>query len=77
KLNDKDDKLRRADFRVFAGTAGLKAGDADAAIDEMLGRMNEAVNRITLPNVFKYGTEGEKMVQQLLDICHKRIESFA
>ncbi|MHB8347401.1 MAG: type II toxin-antitoxin system HipA family toxin [Acidiferrobacterales bacterium] len=77
KLKGKDDKLRRADFRAFAGTAGLKAGDADAAIDEMLGRMNEAVNRITLPSVLKYGTEGGKMAQQMLDICRNRIESFA
>ena len=77
KLNGKDDRLCRADFRAFASTAGLKTGDADAAIDEMLGRMKEAVDRITLPKALEYGLEGEKMAQQLLDICRSRIESFA
>ena len=37
KLNGKDDKLRRADFRAFAATAGLKAAEADAAIDQDAG----------------------------------------
>jgi serine/threonine-protein kinase HipA len=39
KLNGKDDNLRRADFRTLAATAGLRAADADAAIDDMLRRM--------------------------------------
>jgi serine/threonine-protein kinase HipA len=76
KLNGKDDRLRRADFRAFAGTAGLKAGDTDATIDEMLGRMKEAVAGITLPKGFEYEAEAEKMAQELLDICRSRIESF-
>ena len=46
KLNGKDDNLRRADFRAFATTAGLKAADADAAIDEMSGRLTEAIGRL-------------------------------
>lgn len=77
KLNGKDDRLRRGDFRAFASTAGLKTGDADAAIDDMLARMKEAVDRITLPEALEYAPEAEKMAQQLLDICRARIESFA
>jgi serine/threonine-protein kinase HipA len=77
KLNGKDDKLRRADFRAFAATAGLKAGDADAAIDQMLGQMKEAIDRITLPEALDYEAEHEKMALQLFDICRSRIESFA
>jgi serine/threonine-protein kinase HipA len=46
KLNGKDDNLRRADFRVFAAIAGLRAGDADMAIDDMLRRMGAAVDGI-------------------------------
>jgi len=76
KLNGKDDRLHRADFRAFAGTAGLKISDADAVMDEMLERMNEAVDRITLPKVLEYGAEGEKILTQLIDICRSRIEGF-
>lgn len=77
KLNGKDDNLRRADFRALASTAGLKTGDADAATDETLGGMKEAVDRIALPKALEYGVEREKMVHQLLDICRSRIKSFA
>jgi len=77
KLNGKDDKLRRADFRAFAATAGLKAGDADAAIDQILEHTREAIDRITLPKALDYGAEYEKMALQLFDICRSRIESFA
>jgi serine/threonine-protein kinase HipA len=44
KLNGKDDNLRRADFRALATTAGLRAGDADAAMDDMLTRMGGAID---------------------------------
>jgi serine/threonine-protein kinase HipA len=77
KLNGKDDRLRRADFRAFAGTAGLKAADADAAIDEMSGRLAEAIGRIALPEAFEYSAEGRKMAKALLEIASSRIESFA
>ncbi|MFQ5666116.1 MAG: hypothetical protein ACE5I7_06745, partial [Candidatus Binatia bacterium] len=76
-VNGKDDKLRRADFRAFASTAGLKASDADAAIDGMLGKMADAVDRIALPEAVVYGEAGEKVAKQLLDICRRRMRSFA
>jgi len=76
KVNGKDDRLRRADFRAFAATAGLKAADADAAIDEMLGRLTEAAGQITLPKGLEYGADGEKMAKEVLDISRSRIESF-
>ena len=77
KLNGKDDRLSRADFRAFASTAGLKAGDADATIDEMLGRLTDALNRIRLPKALEYDAAGEKAARELLGICRSRIESFA
>jgi serine/threonine-protein kinase HipA len=76
KVNGKDDRLRRADFRAFASTAGLKAADADAAIDEMLGRLTKALDQIALPEALDYGAESEKMAKEVLDISHSRIESF-
>lgn len=42
KLNGKDDNLRRTDFRALATTAGLRAGDADTAMEDMLKRMGGA-----------------------------------
>jgi len=39
KLNGKDDNLRRADFRVLATTAGLRAADTDVEIDDLLQRL--------------------------------------
>ena len=77
KLNGKDDRLRRADFRAFAGTAGLKAADADAAIDEMSARLADAIGRIALPKGLECGVEGRTMAKELLDISSSRIESFA
>ena len=65
-------------FPVLVNTVkGLKAADADAAIDEMSGRLGEAIGRIALPKGLEYGAEGRKMATELLDICLSRIESFA
>lgn len=77
KLNGKDDNLSRADFRIFASTAGLKVSDADKAIDQMLQRLSDAVDRTALPKGLEYGAAGEKVAKQLLDICRGRIKSFA
>jgi len=78
KLNGKDDKLDRADFRAFASTAGLKAADADAAIDGMLERLAEAVGRISLPDGIEHSSEAShKVAKRVLGICRRRIDAFA
>lgn len=43
KLNGKDDRLRRADFKALAATAGLRAAQADAAIDELVSALEHAL----------------------------------
>jgi serine/threonine-protein kinase HipA len=73
KLNGKDDNLRRADFRTLATTAGLRASDADAAIDDMLKRLGVAVNHIALPKPMALTDDARKMVQEVLDTCRTRI----
>ena len=60
KLNGKDDKLRRADFRAFAVVAGIKASDADVAMDDMLGRLARGLDRVALPKPLEYSAEGKK-----------------
>ena len=76
KLNDKDDNLRRADFRALAATAGLRAGDADAAMEEMLRRIAGAVDRIAPPLTVGHGKEAAQLIHDVLDICRRRIETF-
>ena len=39
KLSGKDERLRRTDFVALATLAGLRAGDAQAAIDDVLQRL--------------------------------------
>ena len=76
KLNGKDDRLRRADFRALAATAGLRAADADAAIDDMIERTKQMADRITLPKLPYYGPEGEAMAAKKLKLCRTRIDSL-
>src|SRR5262249_3465456 len=49
KLNGKDDRLRRRDFRDVAATIGAKARDADMAIDDLTGRLRLGMEHIKLP----------------------------
>jgi serine/threonine-protein kinase HipA len=77
KLSGKDDNLGRTDFRVFAGTAGLKVSDADAAIDDMLARLTLAVDRINLPEAMDFSELAKNMATQLLELCRSRITSMS
>jgi serine/threonine-protein kinase HipA len=77
KLNGKDDGLRRRDFRTFAGTAGLRAADTDAAIDGLLGRLGLVIDQIALPVLASYGPNGRPMAERMLDIVRARLSSFA
>jgi serine/threonine-protein kinase HipA len=76
KLNGKDDNLRRADFRALAANSGLKAADADAAIDDTLRQIASAIDRLSLPKTIEHSPEMEKMVQGMLDTCRSRVEAF-
>jgi serine/threonine-protein kinase HipA len=77
KINGKDDKLRRADFHALAATAGLRAADADDAIDDMLEKLSRAVDHMTLPQKISYGVETAKLVEEFLDICRQRMKTFS
>ncbi|MGH7015007.1 MAG: type II toxin-antitoxin system HipA family toxin [Stellaceae bacterium] len=77
KLNGKDDSLRRADFRALATNAGLKVADADAAIDDMLKRLDSVIDAIALPKGIEPSVDAQKIVQDVLEICRKRVEALA
>jgi serine/threonine-protein kinase HipA len=77
KLNGKDDRLRRADFRAFASTASLKAADADAAIDELVVALARALDRIALPAPLSDGSAGADVAERMRAIVRERLEGFA
>ena len=76
KLNGKDERLKRADFLAAAATAGLRAADTHAALDDVLDRMQAGVAAITLPTLPGYGPSGEAAVARMLQICRERLASF-
>ncbi len=77
KLGGKDERLKRADFLAVAATAGLRASDANAAIDDVVQRMRAAVAAIKLPTLPSYGPSGEAAVARTLEICRERTAAFA
>ena len=76
KLNGKDDKLRRPDFQAMARTAGLKAADADKAIDALIDSIEHAIDRIALPSPPNLGTDGKETVEKMLEIIRARLSAF-
>jgi serine/threonine-protein kinase HipA len=77
KLNGKDDNLRRADFQALATTAGLRAGDAEAALDGVLQRLRGTIDGIAVPKAIELTDETRKMTAEVLDLCRRRIEGMA
>lgn len=77
KLNGKDDKLRRSDFRNLAAMAGVKAADADDAIDALLGDMKAAVAGLKLPVLTNYGPAGKAVADKVLEIVRNRLAGFS
>lgn len=77
KLSGKDDNLRRADFITLATTAGLRASDADTAIEDIVQRLRKAVVGIAVPKIIEVSDATRKMTEEVLDICRRRIEGMA
>lgn len=76
KVNGRDERLKRADFRALANIAGLQAAVADAAIDEMVQRIAAAARSVALPKGLNYGPEGEAAVARMIELCRTRTETF-
>jgi hypothetical protein len=62
---------------VTARTALLKATDADAIIDNTLAQVGQAIERISLPALSAYGSNGRQLAEQMFEIIHSRVMSFA
>ena len=76
KLNGKDDRLRRADFKAFSATAGIPSALADKTIDEVVQRVRSATSTTALPTLPTYGLRGETMIEEMLTLCRTRTEEF-
>jgi serine/threonine-protein kinase HipA len=77
KLNGKDDRLRRADFKAFASTAGLKSADSEAAINELVTALSGGLDQLELPALLSDGSQGAEMAERMRDIVRERINGFA
>lgn len=77
KLNGKDDRLRRTDFKAFAAKAGLRASDADAAIDAMISGLASALDRLALPATDLIGGAGKQVAERMQAIVSERLSGFA
>ncbi|HMD72089.1 MAG TPA: type II toxin-antitoxin system HipA family toxin [Bryobacteraceae bacterium] len=77
KVNGKDDRLRRADFRALAGIAGLKASAAESAIDETVAQLGQAVDRTALPRLPDSGREAGSMAEKMFELVRSRLTPFA
>lgn len=76
-LNGRDDRLSRADFRALAATAGMRAGDADAALDDLIMRLRPATDAMTLPDLRDRGPDMEAVPTRMLELIRGRIAAFA
>lgn len=76
KLNGKDENLHPKDFRAFARTAGVSAGDADRVIDETVGRLSGAVERVALPKLANRNPDSDGIVEQIRQIVRARIAAL-
>ncbi len=76
KLNGKDNRLRRDDFIKAAATAGLTAGDANAAIDDLLARIKPGIAALALPDVDGLDEDLRARADRMLGFCRERISGF-
>jgi serine/threonine-protein kinase HipA len=76
KLNGKDDQLRRKDFNTLARTIGLSAAEGDAAIDDVLTKLDKAANAIAVPSLVRSFAATSKMVDELLELVRDRISAL-
>jgi serine/threonine-protein kinase HipA len=74
KLSGKDDNLRRSDFITLATTAGLRAGDAEGALDDVVQRLRKAIDGIAVPKSIELSDAMQKMTSEVIDLCRRRIE---
>lgn len=76
KLSGKDDNLRRADFITLATTAGLRAGDAGRALDDVVERLRKVIDHVVVPEALELSDIARKIAAEMLDLCRARVEGW-
>ena len=76
KLNGKDERLRRADFVAVATLAGLRAGDANETLDEVLRAFTKAIDGLKVPAGCLNQPNAQVAVAKVLGICRERLDGF-
>ncbi len=76
KLSGKDERLRRADFVALASLAGLRAGDTQAAIDDVQQRLPLALAALVLPRALALSADARATVDRTLELCRSRVAAF-
>jgi len=77
KLNGKDDRLRRADFRAVATTVGIRATDADAAVDEVVSGLATGLESLAPPGIVPTGSPVANMAERMRRLVKERLDAFA
>lgn len=77
KLNGKDDRLRRADFKALAATAGIRAGDAERAIDVVAQAVGAAAADLTVPLLITPGSPAAEAAVTIRHLVAERVASLS
>jgi len=77
KLNGKDDRLTHHDFLALARTIGLTAGDAEAAIGELAGRLSERAKTLRLPAFADEAEAARSACDKVIAITVERCAGFS
>ena len=77
KLNGKDDRLRRADFGTVASTIGIRATDADAAIEDIISRLSAGLEALMLPDLLPPESPIAESAARMRTLVRERLDAFA
>lgn len=77
KLSDKDERLKRADFRRFAATAGISANAAEQAMDDVAQRIEQGLKNLVLPEQLTDGSISAESAEKMREIVFQQLAAFS
>jgi serine/threonine-protein kinase HipA len=76
KINGKDERLKQADFKRFAATAGIPAEAADTAMDELVAALARGLKQLATPPPLADGSVGAERAALMREIVGERLHTF-